>query len=201
MSYYAYILTSDNTQGIVTSWEECKQIIKNNKSRYKKFNSEEEAKKWLDDGAEYEKREKNNNSLIKTAIYFDSGTGRGKGVEVKMSDYYSNSLLYFIMDSKLINEFGNYYLSEGRTNNFGELTGLFIALKYALKYNVKDICGDSELVIKYWANGQYNKENLDVDTIKLINKVNELYIKFKNNGGKLHKISGDINPADLGFHK
>lgn len=58
MSYYAYILTNNNTQGIVTSWEECKQIIKNNKSRYKKFDSEEEAKKWLDDGAEYEKREK-----------------------------------------------------------------------------------------------------------------------------------------------
>ncbi|WP_068267982.1 ribonuclease H family protein [Caviibacter abscessus] len=201
MSYYAYILTEENKQGIVNDWEECKKLISNKKSRYKKFNSEDEANVWLNSGATYEKKKIDKSSLIKSAVYFDAGTGRGNGVEVKVSDYHSNSLLYFIMDTKHINEFGNYYVSKNRTNNFGELTGLFIALKYSIKYNVKDICGDSELVIKYWSNGQYNKENLDDDTISLIHKVNDLYLKFKNKGGKLHKISGDINPADLGFHK
>lgn len=201
MSYYAYILTENNEQGIVNDWEECKKIIQNHKARYKKFSSENEAKEWLNSGAVYEKKKLDKSNLIKSAVYFDAGTGRGNGVEVKVSDYHSNSLLYFIMDKKHINEFGNYYVSKDRTNNFGELTGLFIALKYSLKYNVKDICGDSELVIKYWVNKQYNEQNLDSDTINLIHKVNDLYLKFKNNGGKLHKISGDINPADLGFHK
>lgn len=74
-------------------------------------------------------------------------------------------------------------------------------MKYAKEYNIKDICGDSNLVIKYWANGIYNKGNLDNDTIKLIEIVNKMYIEFKKNGGILHKISGDINPSDLGFHK
>lgn len=201
MSYYAYILTQNNEQSIVNDWEECKKIISSKKARYKKFDTEDEAKKWLNSGALYKKKQIDKSSLIKSAVYFDAGTGRGNGVEVKVSDYHSNSLLYFIMKSDNINEFGNYYVSQNRTNNFGELTGLFIALKYSLKYNVKDICGDSELVIKYWANLKYNKENLDDDTISLIHKVHDLYLKFKNNGGKLHKISGDINPADLGFHK
>ena len=62
--------------------------------------------------------------------------------------------------------------------------------------------GDSSLVIEYWSNGKYNKRNMtDQDTIKLIEKVKNLRDDFQQQGGVVKHISGDVNPADLGFHK
>ena len=139
--------------------------------------------------------------LDRDGIYFDAGTGRGRGVEVRLTDYDGNPLLYKILDKSKINEFGNYYLSEGRTNNFGELVGMFAALKYAKKYNVKKISGDSNLIIEYWSKGKYNFRELPEDTVNLIKKVVLLRKEFEKENGVIKKISGDINPADLGFHK
>lgn len=199
MKYYAVFFIKENKKTIYLSWDECSKNIKNNSVRYKSFNSVEKANEWLNNGANY-LLDKTTQNLPKDCVYFDAGTGRKIGVEARITDVNKNSLLHFVLDKSKINEYGNYLL-ENRTNNFGELTALFFALKYALKYNIKNICGDSELVIKYWANKIYNKQNLDEDTIKLIHLVNDLYLKFKKNGGSLTKISGDINPSDLGFHK
>ncbi|WP_067139145.1 ribonuclease H family protein [Oceanivirga salmonicida] len=199
--FYAYYIEKIDEKGIVDTWEICSQKIKGQKSRYKKFKTYEEAKIWLDNGALYEKKVLDKSGLIKDAIYFDAGTGRGIGVEVRLTDINGKSLLNKIMPIDKINEHGNYLLSSGRTNNFGELTGLFIALKYAKKYNIKNICGDSDLVIKYWCKGHYNKDNLEKETVELIKKVSIMYGEYIGYGGKLHKVSGDINPSDLGFHK
>ena len=135
------------------------------------------------------------------AIYFDAGTGRGNGVEVRLSDYKGNPLLYKILPKEKINEFGNYYVAKHRTNNFGELVGLYAALVFAKKYDIKKIMGDSSLVLDYWSMGRYNAGNLESDTIELIKKVTLMRKKFENRNGIIKKISGDINPADLGFHK
>lgn len=198
---YAVFLINENKKYIFNNWEDCNNYIKGKKVRYKKFKNEEEAKKWLDSGARYDEKEEKKQELEKNAIYFDAGTGRGIGVEVRVTDHLGISLLNRIMPSNKINEFGNYLLSENRTNNFGELCGLYIALKYAEKYDIKKICGDSELVIKYWSKNIFNKKNLDDDTISLISKVSEMYKNYVEKGGELIKISGDINPSDLGFHK
>ena len=151
---YAYYLLDSKESGIFYTWNECQQKVKGKKARYKSFKSETEAQEWLKSGAEYEKKEKKNESLFleldKEGIYFDAGTGRGEGVEVRLTDYDGNSLLHEILDVSKINSYGNYKLSEGRTNNFGELTGIFAALKYAEKNNIKVICGDSNLVIEFW---------------------------------------------------
>ena len=190
---YAYYLLDNQESGIFYTWNECEQKVKGKKARYKSFKSEKEAQEWLKSGAEYEKKEKKNESLFleldRNGIYFDAGTGRGEGVEVRLTDYDGNSLLY------------DYKLSEGRTNNFGELTGLFAALKYAKKNNIKVICGDSNLVIEYWSRGRYNSDGLEKDAVELIKKVTLLRTEFEKNGGIVKKISGDVNPADLGFHK
>ena len=142
---YAYYLLDSQESGIFYTWNECQQKVKGKKARYMSFKSEKEAQKWLKSGAEYEKKEKKNESLFleldRNGIYFDAGTGRGEGVEVRLTDYDGNSLLYEILEASKINSYGNYKLSEGRTNNFGELTGLFAALKYAKKNNIKVICG------------------------------------------------------------
>jgi len=117
------------------------------------------------------------------------------------ANYEKNSLLYKIMNEKKINEYGNYYVANTRTNNFGELVGIYIALVYAKKYDTKIICGDSSLIIEYWAKGRYNSSNLENDTIELIKKVTLMRNEFEKKGGIVKKISGDVNPADLGFHK
>lgn len=135
--YYAYFLEEENISNIVDNWQECQKIVKGKKSRFKKFKTLEEAKEWLDLGAIYTPIAKTTDNLFKDAIYFDSGTGRKGIAEVKVSDIYGDSLLPFIMPDDKINAFGNYFLSENRTNNFGELTALFIALKYAKKYKIQ----------------------------------------------------------------
>ena len=180
---YAYYLLDSKESGIFYTWNECQQKVNGKKARYKSFKSETEAQEWLKSGAEYEKKEKKNESLFleldKEGIYFDAGTGRGEGVEVRLTDYDGNSLLHEILDASKINSYGNYKLSEGRTNNFG----------------------DSNLVIEFWSRVKYNSDGLEKDTIDLIKRVTSLRAEFEKNGGKVKKISGDVNPADLGFHK
>ena len=56
-------------------------------------------------------------------------------------------------------------------------------------------------MLDYWSMGRYNAGNLESDTIELIKKVTLMRKKFENQNGIIKKISGDINPADLGFHK
>lgn len=211
-NFYAYYL-SEGEQGITETWSDCKNIIKGKSARYKGFVNYDEAKEWLENGAKYNPKSKKykpksksellelKKKLDKKAVYFDAGTGRGQGVEVRITDYYGTSLLNKIISKSKINEFGNYFVSAKRTNNFGELVGIYASLQYAKKYGIKKICGDSQLVIDYWSNGRYNKKNLDDDTIELIEKVKKLKIEYEKNGGVVEKISGDYNPADLGFHK
>lgn len=137
------------------------------------------------------------------AIYFDSGTGRGKGVEILVTDEKGTNLLPLIIPSQHITEDGTYLIPKKEaTNNYGELLACYTALKIALKIKETAIFGDSQLVLHYWSKGHYNRKNLkNKDTINLINEVKNLREEFENVGGTIHKISGDSNPADLGFHK
>ena len=204
--FYAYFIIDTSENGILENWSDCQKKVSGKKARYKSFKTFLEAEKWLNSGANYEKKEKTDlieqySELDRDAIYFDAGTGRGNGVEVRLTDFNGNSLLYKIMNEKNINEFGNYYVADTRTNNFGELVGIYTAFVYAKKYGTKVICGDSSLIIEYWSKGRYNSSNLENDTIELIKKVTLMRHEFEKKGGTIKKISGDVNPADLGFHK
>ena len=112
--FYAYFLENDNISDIVEDWDTCQKLTKGKKARFKKFNSYTEAKNWLDSGALYTPKTKDTSSLFKDAIYFDSGTGRKGTVEVKVCDFFGDSLLPFIMPNNKINAYGNYYLNENR---------------------------------------------------------------------------------------
>ena len=204
--FYAYFIIDTSENGILENWSDCQRKVSGKKARYKSFKTFLEAEKWLNSGANYEKKEKTDlieqySELDRDAIYSDAGTGRGNGVEVRLTDFNGNSLLYKIMNEKNINEFGNYYVADTRTNNFGELVGIYTAFVYAKKYDTKVICGDSSLIIEYWSKGRYNSSNLENDTIELIKKVTLMRHEFEKKGGTIKKISGDVNPADLGFHK
>lgn len=202
--FYAYLLVDGNVSGIVHSWDECKNLVQGRKARYKGFGSEQEAKEWLDSGANYEKKAQKKKEVQKdlpNGIYFDSGTGRGIGVEVRVSTVEGKSLLHFNSHGYEVNEFGNIHLGKGKTNNYGELLGLYLAMDIAEKSKCRLILGDSNLVIYYWSKGMYKKDNLPDETVELIEKVVEARRKFEKNGGMVEYISGDYNPADLGFHK
>ena len=92
-------------------------------------------------------------------------------------------------------------MPKGATNNFGELAGIFFALEIALKEKIFNIYGDSSLVIEYWSKGFIKKDNVTPKTYELAMKVKERREFFEAAGGKINHISGDFNPADLGFHK
>ena len=211
--YYAYFFDEKNN-GIVDNWGECEKIVHGTKARYKSFIDKSVAQEWLDSGASYERNIGLNapiNATLEKGIYFDAGTGRGIGVEVRITNENKENILDKISPSalkKLLkdttcikNEFGNIQVEACKTNNFGELIGFYFALNCAkiLKQNV--ISGDSRLVIDYWSLGRFHESNLESDTINYINKVILLRKEFEKNKGVVKHISGDINPADLGFHK
>ena len=211
--YYAYFFDEKNN-GIVDTWSECEKIVHGTKARYKSFIDKSVAQDWLDSGANYERNislKTPVNTTLEKGIYFDSGTGRGIGVEVRVTDENKENILDKISPSALKellkdttwikNEFGNIQFETKKTNNFGELIGFYFALNCAklLKYNL--ILGDSRLVIDYWSLGRFYENNLELETINYINKVIQLRKEFEKNKGIVRHISGDVNPADLGFHK
>lgn len=211
--YYAYFFDEKNN-GIVDTWVECEKIVHGTKARYKSFIDRAVAQDWLDSGANYEKKISLNtpvNTILEKGIYFDSGTGRGIGVEVRVTDENKENILDKISPNSLEellknttwkkNEFGNIQFEGRKTNNFGELVGFYLALNCAKLLKCNLILGDSCLVIDYWSLGQFHENNLELETINYINKVIQLRKEFEKNKGIVRHISGDVNPADLGFHK
>lgn len=201
---YAYFLEATGESGVVDSWEECQNKTKGiKKARYRSFLSAIEAKKWLNEGAHYEVKAKKEKTIkkkenidLEEAVYFDAGTGRGIGVEIRVTDCKGKSLL-----QEGINEFGNIALGFSKTNNYGELLALSYAIEIALEQRVFKIYGDSNLVLEFWSQGRFHAEKLKEETVFLIKEVIEKRKYFEGMGGKISYIPGDVNPADLGFHK
>ena len=81
---------------------------------YKKFKSKEDAEKWLSSGANYDIKI---TPKLKDGIYFDAGTGRGIGVEVKITDKNGHNLISKVVPKEKINPYGNFTTKEGSTNN------------------------------------------------------------------------------------
>lgn len=213
MTYYAYAIPSTGIQGITDRWEECKKIVSGiSGATYKGFKTRGQAQDWLDRGAQYKIVSKSQQSkfgnmaknLIKKplskGIYFDAGTGRGHGVEISVTDGKGHNLLGMILAQKDINRYGKHVLGYEVTNNYGELLACKYAIELALHEHILDVFGDSKLVISYWSKGHI-KNNVAPATIDLACRVANLRREFERKGGKIKRISGAHNPADLGFHK
>ena len=196
LKYYAYIVPRTGNKGVTDNWKECEEIIHSEaNSRFKSFKKLKEAEEWLKSGAIYGFKKK-----LKSGIYFDSGTGRGLGVEISVTDENGNNLLSQKKFKKHLDKAGHFILKDV-SNNYGELLACYHALKIARPVGIKKIFGDSKLVINYWSKGYMNKSKLSLKTTKLIKSVARLRKIFEENGGKMEYISGDDNPADLGFHR
>ena len=195
--FYAYSVPRTGRSGIAESWKECEKFVKGEKdARFKGFKSRKEADDWLEAGADYSIKKK-----LPKGVYFDAGTGRGQGVEVSVTDENGKDLLCEIILKKKLNRFGKLVLPKDITNNYGELLGCEYAIKLALKNNVKKIFGDSRLVIDYWSKGYMNMKDVMPETIELAYTVSSLRKEFERKGGSIEYISGEDNPADLGFHR
>jgi len=89
-------------------------------------------------------------------------------------------------------------------NNSAELMSAIVGLRIAINSNnkIKYICSDSKLIVDFWS--KYLKletmEKMPLEKSNYVKMLIHLTKTFENIGGKLIKISGDNNPADLGFH-
>ena len=99
-----------------------------------------------------------------------------------------------------INRHGKHLIPRNVTNNYGELLACKYALLLALREGITRVFGDSNLIIAYWSKGHIKNE-VAADTIALAFEVAKLRREFEAGGGKIAHISGDDNPADLGFHR
>ncbi|MEK7195671.1 MAG: ribonuclease H family protein [Patescibacteria group bacterium] len=199
--YYAYLIPSTREKGIKNSWTDCKKKVEGVVgARYKGFATRGEAELWLDQGATYEVRSKHKKNLSK-GVYFDAGTGFGKGVEISVTDEGGNNLLHQVIPAKGINHRGKHWVfAKGTTNNFGELLACKYALQIAKKHKIKHIFGDSKLVIDYWSSGKIKKDMAEA-TKELAYETAKLKRVFEKSGGVIGHIPGGDNPADLGFHR
>ncbi len=200
--YYAFFIPKTGENGITSVWAECEKKVKGVAgARFQKFQTMHEAKLWLGEGARYEKKEKKPAIKLQEGIYFDSGTGRGDGVEISVTDKNGKNLLHKVIDESELNVHGKHHAGHEATNNYGELLALKYAIQIAKKTKHKKIFGDSKLVIEYWSMGIAKAKDLPAKTVKLIFETTALREAFEEAGGKVLRIPGGDNPADLGFHR
>lgn len=194
--FYAYIVPRTDARGVTDAWAECERHVKGEKgARFQGFKTRELANAWLIEGGHYRKKE-----LAPPGVYFDAGTGRGDGVEVNVTDSGGTPLLGMVLPKAKITKYGTHGLW-GATNNYGELLACKYALEIAEKTGVKSVYGDSKLIIDYWSKGIIKRKDVAPETVKLADQVALARRKFETAQGAVMRISGDDNPADLGFHR
>ncbi|MFA5249200.1 MAG: viroplasmin family protein [Candidatus Paceibacterota bacterium] len=193
---YAYCI--GQVKGIADTWAECERIVSGKPSaRFKGFEDRGAAERWLEAGADYSIKHV---TAAQEGIYFDAGTGAGNGVEINVTDEKGRSLLGKVLNKETLGFKGHFLLPAGVTNNYGELLACKYALQIAVQDGVKEVFGDSKLVIDYWSKWMV-KKGVSQETVKLAREVSGAREAFEKIGGKVNRVSGGSNPADLGFHK
>ena len=107
--FYAYSV--GEKKGIADSWPECQKIVSGVAgARYKGFLTKSEAERWLKAGADYGIK----HIARRKGIYFDAGTGSGRGVEINVSDEKGNSLMPEVMPKDSLDAVGLFLLLKTR---------------------------------------------------------------------------------------
>src|SRR3989338_7927941 len=152
--FYAYFVPRAKKQGVTASWTECEKFVKGVQgARFKGFESKLEAEAWLNAGAIYEtkaKHEKRVRMELEKGIYFDAGTGRGRGVEISVTDERGKNLLHKVLPKAGLNRFFKHEVGREATNNYGELLACKYAIEIAMEEGLKKVFGDSSLIVDFW---------------------------------------------------
>jgi ribonuclease HI len=123
-------------------------------------------------------------------------------VEVSVTDERGKNLLHKTLAASALNTFGKHVVDNAdATNNYGELLALRYAIEVARATRVKHVFGDSKLVIEFWSQWRIKRKDLPEETVVLADEVSRAREAFEKAGGIVERISGDFNPADLGFHR
>jgi ribonuclease HI len=202
--FYAYFVPGVvPKQGITDCWATCEKFVSGKTgARFKAFDSRGDAEAWLKNGARYEAKRALSRPKLNPGIYFDAGTGRGDGVEISVTDEKGKNLLHKALAPAALNKFGKHLVGNvDATNNYGELLALRYALEIARVTRVKYVFGDSKLVIEFWSQWRIKRKDLPEETVALADDVSRAREAFEKAGGTVERISGDFNPADLGFHR
>jgi viroplasmin and RNaseH domain-containing protein len=202
--YYAYFIPGNGAEGktgITDAWKKTEAMVSGKPgARFKAFETKHDAEAWLAQGAMYEAKPVS--PRLQPGIYFDAGTGRGQGVEVSVTDEKGKNLLHKAIPKEELNRFGKQLVGDSAaTNNYGELLALRYALEIANADGIKKIFGDSKLVIEFWSQWRIKRKELPEETVALADEVSKMREDFEADGGVVERISGDHNPADLGFHR
>lgn len=153
---------------------------------FKTFAIKKQAQKWLSSLIFIRYYNMKRNDII----FCDSSYRRNNMfIELKIANFDSSASIKYKLFSKIF------------TNNQGELIVLMFSLLYCIfiNKNIKILYSDSKLVVYFWSLNIVNSHDPFVK--KLSQHVCELRTIFHDMGGKISHISGDLNPADLGFHK
>lgn len=203
--FYAYFVPTSGAkakQGVTDNWAECEKMVSGKTgTRFRSFDNKAEAETWLRHGAAYEARPARPQPKLVPGIYFDAGTGRGNGVEISVTDEKGKNLLHKAVGRAGLNAFGKHALDDAATNNYGELLALRYAIEIARDDGIRRIFGDSKLVIDFWSQWKIKRKELPAETVALADEVSAMRESFEDEGGSVERISGDFNPADLGFHR
>lgn len=85
-------------------------------------------------------------------------------------------------------------------NNGADLLAFYAGLRIAIKTNKKCIFSNSQLMIDWWSRGLVNietKKSMDPNKLHYIITCGDLRKTFESLGGKVIKISSDINLAKI----
>ncbi|MBM4395123.1 MAG: ribonuclease H family protein [Deltaproteobacteria bacterium] len=204
--FYAWAIAGE--EGVVESWAECEAQVRGRpNARYKGFATRDEAQGWLAAGApwgdEGKRHQRKVAGIPDAAVYFDSGTGRGAGTEVNVTDRDGVPLAHLVVSPARLTPQGTVLLTAGRTNNYGELLACLLGIRAARKLGLKTVCGDSRLVLDYWSKGHVSTtaKAADPDVARLAALAATERAEFESDGGVLRHVKGGLNPADLGFHR
>ena len=91
-------------------------------------------------------------------------------------------------------------------NNGAELLALLVGLRIAVYSDAEckytKVASDSSLLVNHWTDKLNDHRLVHMDPLKVayIREAQELKKRFVLRGGSVIKISGDNNPADLGYH-
>jgi len=215
MSYYS--VYQGRVPGVYKTWTECKEQTDGfSGASFKKFSTREDADKSFNGQVAESVSEKREDEFC---IYVDGAHNKvtrdeawGSVVDQNGKDLiepYKHLLDDMVLTTKNL-PVGTRTLIIAKFNdvstqqiNGAELLSLIAGIRIAQEIKCLTVCSDSKLMTDYWSKRLKPESKLKMDPLKS-NWV-EYLIKIRQNfekiGGKIEKISGDDNPADLGFHK
>lgn len=212
-----YAVNKGHKTGVYGSWDECNQQVTGYKGAvFKKFSTFEEAENFV-----------NGTKKIKAdpgrTIYVDGGFNKHTGSEAwgSVVNGYGRDLVEYAYHNGLIQDIEVKYvdLPVGRRmilvakfegvqhqNNGAELLALVIGLRIAIflvKNNipVDTVLSDSQVIL-YWSIRLKDDSAATFDPRKVsyIHELINLRREFESMNGKVDKVDGGENLADLGYH-